>query len=551
MAKLRKKFTGVLMVNLAVCDILLVLFGILPDMLDVYDRTIHSSNLAFCKLINPLATCQVNAISVILVVISIERYVTIKHNKRPINGLVQQSIATVLINLFSIATVLPYMATLHLSTSDSNTVVECVETWSITARKIYTIILFLIQVGIPLPVMVILYLLSWRIIKMRNTKTIKVLTNNITHSLIIKTSVQYSFMKLSAPKSKYEDKLQRNCSMTSEASIARQKQTKYYLKMFTCVVVLFAICMLPNQITWFYIEFEPKRLSVYTELIFYWLTFANAVLNPWIYAGCNPFFKRAYKHFMKNKLSSCVCKQKRRDFVKLTIRCISNTETSDTLIGLKNKDPGVQSIDENESIENASEQKTNKNKNSDSDFPWSAQDGWKQTDIAGKSDPCDGTYNNTVSTKSSAQEKEQITRSVDDSFLSKNTHLTNKNMRVYRAEDRLIDHNSNICLQAADKINSQHVEKPYQERNNVTNFRESYEDGKQRTKRQFGDIINNKKGLTTQRGDSETSFQRGFLGHDSSLKLTVEREWEKENNFSGYNITFDLKKLEKLPETFC
>eukprot|EP00794_Sanderia_malayensis_P011823 gene11823-13047_t len=79
------------------------------------------------------------------------------------------------------------------------------------------------------------------------------------------------------------------------ASLKRMKQTRRTLIMFTCVVTVFAICMLPNQITWIWVAFNNERLDHVITTIFYFLTYTNSVLNPWIYGAVNPSFRKAYK----------------------------------------------------------------------------------------------------------------------------------------------------------------------------------------------------------------------------------------------------------------
>ncbi|XP_066920426.1 melatonin receptor type 1A-like [Clytia hemisphaerica] len=322
MKKLRKVFTSILIVNLAICDILLVLFGVLPDLLTLYRGDLFSSHIISCKLLMPLSTFQVNAISLIMVFIAIERYITIKYNTRSGAGTIKIILVTIFIHLYSLATVLPYYLTLDLAWS-SDIGWSCVERWSVEAGKNYTIFLFLVQIGVPLPVMVALYALSWRIIERRNTKTIKFMDNVQLKSHHYPFIVKYfccCFLKNKIAFSQCRSDLKRQLSITSEVSIARQKQTKYYLNMFTVVVLLFAICMLPNQITWFYMAFEPKPLSLYVTVLFYWLTFSNAVLNPWIYAGCNPFFKRAYRGFIRKLLSPCRKKDRYRHIISMMQR---------------------------------------------------------------------------------------------------------------------------------------------------------------------------------------------------------------------------------------
>lgn len=79
------------------------------------------------------------------------------------------------------------------------------------------------------------------------------------------------------------------------ASVKRMKQTRRTLRMFTIVVVVFAVCFLPNQITWIWMAFNGAHLSHVLYSVFYFLTYTNSVINPWIYGAVNPSFRKAYR----------------------------------------------------------------------------------------------------------------------------------------------------------------------------------------------------------------------------------------------------------------
>ena len=79
------------------------------------------------------------------------------------------------------------------------------------------------------------------------------------------------------------------------ASVKRMKQTRRTLRMFTCVVVVFAVCILPNQVTWIWMAFNGAHLNHVVYTVFYFLTYTNSVINPWIYGAVNPSFRKAYR----------------------------------------------------------------------------------------------------------------------------------------------------------------------------------------------------------------------------------------------------------------
>lgn len=300
--KLRRVFSSVLVMNLAFCDILLVFFSIPGDIIESHAAS-YPFNRIGCKLISPIATYYVNTIAITLTLISIERYLAIRFNFKFRGGTRKKVTIVMIIHLVALVIVIPYMTNIDILKSKDGGL-SCGERWSAETKKMYTIVLFLVQFGIPLPIIFILYTLSWRTIQKRNSKTIRVLTNINKRSMPTCSQCCYH-NKSELPTCGHRKRLNSKLTVTSEVSIARQKQTKYYLKMFTAVVILFTVCMMPNQITWFYLAFKPRPLNPYIEVFFYWLTYANGVLNPWIYAGFNPYFKQAYRNFVKKFLSPC------------------------------------------------------------------------------------------------------------------------------------------------------------------------------------------------------------------------------------------------------
>ncbi|XP_057316296.1 alpha-2Da adrenergic receptor-like [Hydractinia symbiolongicarpus] len=83
----------------------------------------------------------------------------------------------------------------------------------------------------------------------------------------------------------------------SEVSQIRYKQTMRTLKMFTTVVVVFAIFALPTQVIYIWQDFDINKgpIPPSLALIFSILTHFNSMANSWIYGGFNKHFRAAYK----------------------------------------------------------------------------------------------------------------------------------------------------------------------------------------------------------------------------------------------------------------
>ena len=134
------------------------------------------------------------------------------------------------------------------------------------------------------------------------------------------------------------------------ASVKRMKQTRRTLRMFTCVVVVFAICMLPNQVTWIWMAFTGTHLNHVLYTVFYFLTYTNSVINPWIYGAVNPSFRKAYrKVFCCNPhITSTRNSPMRRSSSKLTYLCTNRgeIEMNNSKPDAKQKEPSLNSNDE-------------------------------------------------------------------------------------------------------------------------------------------------------------------------------------------------------------
>ena len=281
-----------IILNLAVCDMTSVAVSITTTLI-VESLGHFSFGTIVCKIIYPLSTYGLNCIVSTLLLITLERFITIVYQykfstKQKLKGIIT-------LHVISLATVLPYVMTAKVI--KSNNIYECTESWDNNSSRIYTVALFLIQYGIPLPIMVILYSVTWRVIQKQNLKTINVL-DKCSYSANSQSKRKRGVTPLNRGENCEKFK-QNKTKKLSEVSIARRAQTKSTLKMFTGVIMVFAICMMPNQITWFYFTFKPTPLNHMFETFFYWLTYGNSVLNPWIYAGLNSRFRKAYVQIFK------------------------------------------------------------------------------------------------------------------------------------------------------------------------------------------------------------------------------------------------------------
>ena len=321
--RLLRSSLNYLVLNLSFCNVLLVIFSI-PFQLGLkYNNNDYPFGQGGCKFLYPLATYATNASVMFLLVITIDRYLAIVHAVTwPPHK--SQTIRTILIiHVYGLITVIPLMVTTKLTTGEDK-VRCCSEAWNDTSKKAYTIILFLLQYAIPLPVMIALYTKAWIHLKKQNDRTIRLSEEARTARSLSMVSEEYpprrctstlrstyrnefKYMFLSfcfAPchyQSLRKEKRRHgstNSSVGAEYFVAnyRRRQTIRTFLIFLLIITVFAVSSLPNQIIWLLRVFYSKRTlpewAHYTSIL---LHYANCVSNPFIFGGLSKYFWRAYK----------------------------------------------------------------------------------------------------------------------------------------------------------------------------------------------------------------------------------------------------------------
>ena len=262
-----------LILNLALCDLITPAVDIPFDFALEESKYIWRFGEALCKLVWPVETVFSIASSLTLAVISLERLKTLSH---PFARRLQMHHAFVLIMAiytFSISLCVPYILVLDYSDVD----LSCDEHWpNIRSRQAYTIVLCLCEYVLPLTTMAVAYVFIYRSLRSNLLKLIKGSSANKRQRYGSKTSQ----------------------SATMGIANARKEQNTHLAKMFVIVVVVFAISMLPNQILWLWVDFgngKDHENLPYISVVCRLCTYANSVLNPFIYALKSTEFRSGFK----------------------------------------------------------------------------------------------------------------------------------------------------------------------------------------------------------------------------------------------------------------
>lgn len=286
-----------LVLNLAICDLVTPLISI------VFDFVLEENNYewiyggAMCKVLWPAQTYFTCASSLTLAAISLDRYRIIMHPFKIRLSMTQICILICLVHVFSLVAVTPYGYVLALTNG------SCEENWpKFTYRQAYTFFLFLVQYGLPLIFMIVMYTLAVRALCNTSART---RANSISAN-----SARFIVKKLKSDvkKRKTQRGVLRSNSVFKRLGVLRTRSiwstpNAKATKMFMVVVVVFAIFMFPNQVVWLWADFGGGINSPnFTKLsIICWLfTYTSCVVNPVIFGVFSKDFRKGFKRIFKS-----------------------------------------------------------------------------------------------------------------------------------------------------------------------------------------------------------------------------------------------------------
>lgn len=283
--------SNILVLNLAVCDLVTPLISIPFDFALEENGYVWMYGGFMCKILWPGATLSTTSSSLTLAAISFDRYRVIMHPFKSKLSMDKVKIIISFIHMFSIFVITPYIYVLHLQGK------LCTEAWpGHEYRQAYTLVLFLVQYCIPLIFMTIMYTLTLKSLFSASVKTWVMRKDRVEEQPI--TSTQESEVSVdnnnfhAQPKRKKWRLLPINPQGASEAN-------KRATKMFIVIVIVFASCMFPNQVVWFWSDFGDgmahERFKI-VSIICWIFTYANSVCNSVIYAMFSNDFRKGFYH---------------------------------------------------------------------------------------------------------------------------------------------------------------------------------------------------------------------------------------------------------------
>ncbi|XP_020904099.1 QRFP-like peptide receptor [Exaiptasia diaphana] len=254
--KKMKTVTNYFILNLAIADLALTCICI------PFDIPVQEMNYVWpyggfmCKILYPLQTLALFASIYTLTAVSLTRYWAIVKPLRVQLSISKTKFVILIIWLGSLVPIVPYVNSLELKKN------ECDERWkSNNMRSTYTVCLFVFQYVLPLSIIATAY--TGIAMEMRKRETAR-----SEHCPVRQLQVQ---------------------------------ETRKVVKMLLVVTIVFALCVLPNNIMWLWLDFgqADKKITYFYELLAFCqiVTFANSAANPICYTALNENYRREFKRF--------------------------------------------------------------------------------------------------------------------------------------------------------------------------------------------------------------------------------------------------------------
>ena len=253
--------TNLFVLNLAVSDLAVTCICI------PFDIPVQENNYKWpyggfvCKLLYPLQTVAMFASIFTLTAVSLNRYWAIVYPLRRQMRKIHAVCVIVIIWIISVVLAVPYVFVLHLN----ETTMDCGEYWpGMNYRKAYTASLFVLQYMLPLTVITLAYL---RIgLELGRCATVKnaIVVNTVLHR-------------------------------------AQRNEAQKVVRMLIVVTLLFAICVLPNNVMWMWLDFgNGAEYSRFWDMVAITniILFANSAANPIAYTICHENFREEFKLYI-------------------------------------------------------------------------------------------------------------------------------------------------------------------------------------------------------------------------------------------------------------
>lgn len=247
------------------------------------------------------------------------RYRAVVHPWKPRFTLFQTGVIVAITWSVSFVLVIPYLLVLAIKGG------YCQEVWpSDLARRAYTLGLFILQFMIPLSMIAFAYIKV--VLKLHHQALRFAKRKEVSEAIATLTVPSSSFLtpepsdlpsgsgsplpekKTITEPNQIRLALSPPIPATGTRKVIRrlERNTKI-VKMLVTVVLLYAICMLPNQVVWLWYEFGSGHESPHIKAFLTLgssMVYLNSSVNPILYAGMNDEFRIGFLGILR-----CQCKR--------------------------------------------------------------------------------------------------------------------------------------------------------------------------------------------------------------------------------------------------
>ena len=254
----RKKRTGndLFIVNIAVSD-LIVLITYLPLKSDELIFCKITTFPTYCKILWPLAQLTFFVSIFTMTAMAIHRCRHVKNPFLPPEEKHKIFMYIGIVWLLSFFSVLP----LFIATKFDPVLERCNDEFSKSTREAYYVIIFLVQMVIPLMIISVAYFLIW---------------NDLRKSTAFRASIRS------------------NGQLTTNSNGRENRQVT---RTIVIIVALFVICMLPYHIVWLFFLFGHQGDETVSAISGLLVVF-NCCVNPIVYGSLTRHFRRSYYRFI-------------------------------------------------------------------------------------------------------------------------------------------------------------------------------------------------------------------------------------------------------------
>ena len=269
---------NLLVLNLAAADFIFVALYT-PTQLSFFENNYNwEMGDSVCKLVYAVLPVCLSCTVGTLLCIALMRYraVSSPFNARAGLGFKTTVIVVILMWVFSLLTGLPVL--LVAKTANYGDKIFCDEVWADTSYKeTYWIFIFVIQYALPLVVIAILSIAT--VVKVKRSRA--------------------RVLPITANTNKKDNPV---ASVFNTSVRQRRRQEKSMSRVLACLVILYAICMLPQHVVFFWLTYGDllkQKYSLYIFTVANVFPIANSALNSLIYGSLHKELKRSFKNCLK------------------------------------------------------------------------------------------------------------------------------------------------------------------------------------------------------------------------------------------------------------